>query len=72
MSEYWVYENWTRKRVCIHLGECGYCNHGLGTQSSDSGRNGKWHGPFADRAFAFDTATGLRQKDTKGCAACAP
>ena len=56
MPEYWVYENWTHKRTRVHLAECGHCNHGRGTQASHSGRNSKWHGPFSDRAMAFNVA----------------
>ena len=72
MKEYWVYENWTHKRARVHLAECSYCNHGRGMQASHSGRNDKWHGPFSDRALAFNLAETLRQEDTKGCASCAP
>lgn len=72
MSNYWVYENWTHKRARIHRGDCGYCNEGRGTQASHSGRNDKWHGPFPDRTIAFARAARLGQKDTQGCAACAP
>jgi hypothetical protein len=72
VAVYWVYENWTNKRVRIHRGACSYCNHGYGCQSEDSGRNGMWHGPFSDRAEAFDVAKKLDQLDTKPCAVCSP
>jgi hypothetical protein len=70
MTRYWVYENWTHTRVRIHRSECGYCNDGRSTQASHSGRNDKWHGPFAERERAFACASRLRQPDTKACASC--
>lgn len=69
---FYVYENWTHKRARIHKGSCGYCNDGRGTQPSDSGKNGKWHGPYEDRAKALDVAARLKQADTKVCGTCAP
>jgi hypothetical protein len=72
MSNFWVYENWTHKRARVHRGDCSYCNDGHGTQPSDSGRNGKWHGPFSDRASAFATAERLKEADTKACYTCGP
>jgi len=72
-KQYYVYENWRRKRGRTHLAECRYCNHGTGTQSSDSGKNGKWHGPF-DRNGAFSAAEEIikRGVDVQPCAVCAP
>jgi len=72
MSGFYVYENWTRKRVRVHRGECSYCNNGHGTQSSHSGRNDKWHGPYKNRADAFSVAGKLKQADSNGCAKCEP
>lgn len=69
-TEYYVYENWTVKRVRVHRGECGYCNFGRGMQAADSGRNGRWHGPYADRATALASANSLGQRDTRACASC--
>ena len=69
--EYYVYENWTRDRGRIHSGECGHCNHGQGNQPQDSGRNGKWHGPF-ERDAAFVYARGLNKSDMKPCSVCNP
>jgi F-type H+-transporting ATPase subunit beta len=67
---FYVYENWTHKRARVHQAECSFCNHGRGTQASDAGRNGKWHGPIADRAVALALANSLRQPDTKVCGTC--
>ena len=52
MSEFYTYENRTRRRGAIHFADCSYCNNGKGKQAGDSGKNGKWHGPFPrDEAF---------------------
>ena len=69
---YYVYENWTHKRARVHRAGCSYCNNGRGTQPSDSGQNGKWHGPFKDRDDAFAKLKSTGQVDAKGCASCAP
>ncbi len=37
MARYWVYENWTNRRVRVHRGECGHCKDGRGCQIEDSG-----------------------------------
>ena len=71
-ERYYVYENWPRKRGRIHLADCVYCNHGRGTQGADSGKNGRWHGPF-DRRNAFDAVERLQKNaDIQPCAVCNP
>jgi len=72
MDRLWVYENWTHKRVRVHQAECGSCNDGHGTQASHSGRNDKWHGPYTERAAAYNVAARLGRENTKWCAFCAP
>ena len=72
MSEYWVYENWTVKRARVHLAGCGNCNHGRGKQQTDSGRNGRWYGPFADRDAAFRRMEHTSQPDRRACGYCSP
>lgn len=71
MADYYIYENWTHDRARIHVGGCGYCNDGRGTQAGSSPRNGKWHGPLS-RNDAFLLATKLKRADTKACPNCAP
>jgi hypothetical protein len=71
-QRYFIYENWTHDRGRIHKAECSMCNDGRGTQAGDSGRNGRWHGPFDDRAFAFKKATSLNRADMRPCALCNP
>lgn len=72
MPEYWVYENWTHKRARLHLAECSFCNRGRGIHSEDSGRNGQWHGPFADKPRALEVLPGTKLADRMSCSVCAP
>ena len=69
--KYFVYRNWTRSRGRIHLADCPHCNHGKGTQPTDSGQNGEWKG-FESRELAFKDAEALKLDDMKACAVCAP
>jgi F-type H+/Na+-transporting ATPase subunit beta len=70
MPEYWVYENWTHKRARMHKAACSFCNHGRGMQVDDSGRNGRWLGPFQDRELASKALQGTGQFDRASCAVC--
>jgi hypothetical protein len=36
ISNYYVYENWAHKRTRIDVATCSFCNHGPGTQASQS------------------------------------
>jgi F-type H+/Na+-transporting ATPase subunit beta len=67
---YYVYENWARERARVHRGECGFCNHGRGSQTSSSERNGRWHGPYFDQSIAVTHASQLKRRDTKVCSYC--
>jgi hypothetical protein len=67
--EYYIYENWHRKRGAIHLSNCSYCNDGGGTQAADSGQNGKWRGPFS-RENAFRSAK--KMTNVEPCKVCNP
>ena len=70
--EFYIYENWTHDRVRIHRASCGYCNNGDGTQASTSPKNGRWLGPFDNRALVFAKAKSLKRMDTKPCGTCNP
>ena len=71
-ERYYIYENWHRKRGRIHLASCGYYNDGRGPQQADSGKNGRWHGPF-DRNHAFAAVEHLQMSaDIQPCAVCNP
>lgn len=67
---YWCYENWTVDRSRTHRQDCRHCNDGRGQQSSDSGRNGCWRGPFGKRDDAMAFARGLGRADTRACGHC--
>jgi hypothetical protein len=69
---YYVYENWTHETARLHLDGCSFCNQGRGIHATDSGRNGKWYGPFADRATAMMKMMSLRRNDTGPCGTCHP
>lgn len=70
MTRYWVYENWTRKRTRLHLAECSSCNDGRGKRDEDSGRNGRWLGPFSDRTTAFKAMSATGFADRAICPFC--
>jgi hypothetical protein len=69
---YFVYENWTRNRGRVHKAECSICNQGNGFRETDSGRHGRWHGPYTDRGFAFKFAASLNRADMRACSRCDP
>lgn len=72
MPEYWVYENWTHKRARMHVAECSFCNKGRGFQPEDSGRNGRWIGPFSDREAASLALQNTGLADRNICPVCSP
>ena len=56
-SRFYVYENWTNTFTKVHRADCPYCNDGNGIQGRGSSTpSGRWHGPFADDASAFEAA----------------
>jgi len=70
-DQFWVYENWTHEYATLHRGACSFCNEGRGTQSSTSGRNGQWLGPFASSTDAWTKAESTGRKDLRRCQVCA-
>jgi hypothetical protein len=72
-QQYWVYENWTHDRARVHKSECTFCNDGRGVHAEViDKRNGTWHGPYADRAAAFNDAVKTGRASNRGCAVCDP
>lgn len=71
MTRYWVYENRTRKRARLHCSECLACNDGKGRRPEDSGRDGRWNGPFADRSAALKALRASGLADRAICGLCA-
>jgi len=51
---YYVHEGWREGlfTVCLHRGDCIYCNEGKGQVVGSFLRRGKWHGPFKSRRSA--------------------
>jgi len=69
--DFYLYQNWHRQRGKIHRGECPSCNHGRGIHEVDSGKYGKWLGPFS-REEAFKRAGELGISDMTRCQKCDP
>jgi hypothetical protein len=69
---FYIYENWTVDRSRVHRAECSYCNNGNGIHVSNSGRNGKWHGPFSELKLADEAARKLNRADNQHCNTCRP
>lgn len=72
-GEWWVYENLTTKpmRVKVHRGICSYCNHGKGTNPSNTVQaDRKWSGPYPTWKKAWKAAQQLEQPDTAFCKKC--
>lgn len=70
---WWVYENWTAEqggKAIIHDGNCSFCREGKGIHKEDSGRNGKWHGPFENREDAYFQAKKMNRSRTTFCSFC--
>lgn len=67
-----VYQNWHRKRALVHRSHCSHCNNGQGKQPQDSGRNGKWHGPFSGKAAAAAFMQTFGYAETDLCRVCNP
>ena len=67
---FYVYENWTHKKAIVHLGRCRHCNHGQGIHVRDSGRNGRWLGPYESEDQCLQVAKSLNRRDTRTCNIC--
>lgn len=65
-------QNWHRRRTRLHRADCSHCNGGSGTQQSDRGLNGKWHGPLASKSAAMAIMTGFGYSDSRPCQFCKP
>ncbi len=69
---FWIYHNWTNRRVRLHRETCSHCNGGRGTEGSASDRNGEWLGPFRTARDGWDRAQRLQEPDTGVCKTCGP
>lgn len=77
-DSFWVYENWTHRRIRVHRAECPYCNDGRGRGLGTNGKNDLWYGGFATRTSAWAQVRRLPSRRTGGswdvadCHTCAP
>jgi hypothetical protein len=62
-QQYFVYECWTRDRCRVHKAECKVFRTAQ-AQLSHSGLNGKWHGPFHNRASAFEAGRNSKSSES--------
>ena len=72
---YWVYENWKEPKARIHLGHCGSCKYGHGTDKTKGSDNGEWHGgehgyPTFAEAEAIAQQTGQPVSCCEHCDPC--
>lgn len=75
---YWVYENWTHRRIRVHRAQCAFCNDGGGLGVGENGKNDAWYGRYASRDLAWDQVRRLPSRRAGGawniadCSACTP
>ncbi len=58
VPEFFIYENWAAgpRKIVLHRGSCGQCNHGKGRPAGHDVNHARWHGPYASLAEARETA----------------
>jgi len=66
---YYVYANYSNRRVRVHTGRCGYCNEGKGKSPTRYSKD-KWHGPLDTLEVAQAFAKKLKVEDTLACQIC--
>lgn len=52
-GQFWVYENWTHRRIRVHRASCVFCNAGRGLGIGTNGKNDAWYGSYASRDLAW-------------------
>jgi 4-hydroxy-tetrahydrodipicolinate synthase len=57
-KEFYIYENWTAgpRKIVLHRGSCGQCNHGKGRPSGHDANHSRWHGPYPTLAQGREAA----------------
>jgi hypothetical protein len=76
-GSYWVYENWTHRRIRVHRATCSFCNDGRGLGIGRNGRNDTWYGDYSSREAAWSQVRHLQSRRKNGewdiidCNACA-
>ena len=75
-GDYWVYENWTHRRIRVHQAECSFCNDGHGLGVGTNGKNDQWYGGYVSRDLAWAQVQQLPSRNRGGvwdiadCPAC--
>jgi len=70
--EYWVYENWRRKKAVVHFANCGACKYGRGMHDfNSSGKNCRWLGSYSTLEEAIVVAKQTMQP-YRLCGLCDP
>lgn len=71
---YYIYENWTHRRVVIHLNSCSFCNEGRGVIPNHTNQNGQWLGSFNSYQEALQRAKNIHTTeeylDLLNCSKC--
>ena len=57
-QDFFIYENWLAgpRKIVLHRGVCGQCNHGKGRPAGHDANHSRWHGPYSSLADARETA----------------
>jgi hypothetical protein len=58
VAEFYIYESWAAgpRKIVLHRGSCGQCNHGKGRPAGHDANHSKWHGPFTTLAQGREEA----------------
>jgi 4-hydroxy-tetrahydrodipicolinate synthase len=55
---FYIYENWAAgpRKIVLHRGSCGQCNHGKGRPAGHDANHSSWHGPYSTLALGREAA----------------
>jgi len=69
---YYVHEGWRDGEfiVCIHRGDCIFCNEGTGQVVNSFLRRGQWHGPYKTMRMASAKLLSVPDIATRVACAC--
>jgi 4-hydroxy-tetrahydrodipicolinate synthase len=58
VAAFYIYENWAAgpRKIVLHRGSCGQCNHGKGRPAGHDANHSSWHGPYATLAQGREAA----------------
>jgi hypothetical protein len=63
---FWIYANRHQMYECVHLADCGHCNHGEGAHRVLESVVGEWL-PFASYEAAWSWAGSYERRDCQIC-----